>query len=151
MPIYETNTQNNGTLALTPTGYIIPANSYFRVRIRGSVIVTSNQFYLDAYGSNCCSEDGTYGPGGTAYVNELRVQAQIRYTDNSGTIGINFPGLGFGPTAPDSAVSAITFTSKQAEVWIGRNGINGSQNDNGAHGLIGMYHMEGTQTATSSS
>lgn len=77
MPIYETNTQNNGTLALTPTGYIIPANSYFRVRIRGSVIVTSNQFYLDAYGSNCCSEDGTYGPGGTAYVNELRVQAQI--------------------------------------------------------------------------
>jgi hypothetical protein len=77
MPIAATNTANNGTLSLTPTGYIIPANSYFRIRIRGSVILTSNPAYIAAYGSNCCSENGTYGPGGTAYVNELRVQAQI--------------------------------------------------------------------------
>jgi hypothetical protein len=148
MPIYATNTANNGTLTLTPTGYIIPANTYFRIRIRGSVIVTSNPAYLAAYGSNCCSEDGTYGPGGTAYVNELRVQAQIRYTDNSGTLAVNFPGLGYGPSAPDSAVSAIMFASKAAEVWVGRNGINGSQNDNCCNWLIGMYSMAGSQTAT---
>lgn len=148
MPIAATNTDNNGALSLTPTGYIIPANSYFRIRIRGNVILTSNPAYIAAYGSNCCSENGTYGPGGTAYVNELRVQAQIKYTDNSGTVGINFPGLGYGPSAPDSAVSAITFTSKQAEVWIGRNGVNGSQNDNCCHWNIGMYSMAGSQTAT---
>jgi hypothetical protein len=45
-------------------------------------------------------------------------------------------------------VSAITFTSKQAEVWIGRNGVNGSQNDNCCHWNIGMYSMAGSQTAT---
>jgi hypothetical protein len=148
MPIAATNTDNNGALSLTPTGYIIPANSYFRIRIRGNVILTSNPAYIAAYGSNCCSENGTYGPGGTAYVNELRVQAQIKYTDNSGTVGVNFPGLGSGPSAPDSAVSAITFTSKPAEVWIGRNGVNGSQNDNCCHWNIGMYSMAGSQTAT---
>jgi hypothetical protein len=138
-----------GAVTVGPTGYTIPANSYFRIRVRGSVILSSNPLFLATFPNTaCCSENGSYGPGGTAYVNELRVGALIHYTDNSGSSGINFPGLGYGPSAPDSAVSAVAFTTKEAEVWIGRNGVNGSANNNVGSGNVGMYSMSGSQTAT---
>lgn len=147
IPIPLNNT-DGGAQPVANTGIFVPAGTYYRVRVNGTVTVSDNPDYVQWYGTPF-AEEGTYGPFGTSQ-GELVVQLKARFTDGSGTNTINFvnPQYNSGTSGPDSARSDVLYTSKAIEVQAGRSGIAGGANDNCCHWHIGMFALAASQTVT---
>ena len=156
IPIPATNTNDatvpccftkSGAEPMTGTGLTVPAGSFFRVRVDGSITVSTNPAHQSAYPGATYDNDGSYGPGGTGRNNwDLLVLLQGHYTDGSGTKPLSFPNQQSGTSAPDSAMTYVLHTSKELEVQAGGAGVSGVSN--GSSGIIGMYTLSSAQTVT---
>lgn len=139
---------NDGAQPVANTGIIIPAGTYYRVRVNGSTTVTRNQIFQDSIAPYFTFPlVGTYGPGGADGWSSLRVIVKARNTNGSGTNNINLPNLSFGTAAPDSARSDIAQAGQQIEIQAGRNGLACSGNNNRGF-TAGCYLLSASQTVT---
>jgi len=147
IPIPPNNTFG-GAQPVANTGILVPAGTYYRVRVDGTVTVSANPEYVQAYGTPW-DKMGTFGPFGTID-GELVVQLKARNTDGSGANPISFvnPQYNIGSSAPDSARSDVVYASKAIEVQAGRSGIGGVTSDNCCHWSIGMFALTASQTVT---
>ncbi|HKO10938.1 MAG TPA: hypothetical protein VJV22_03150 [Acidobacteriaceae bacterium] len=147
LTIPATNT-DGGSLPWTSTGITIPAGSYYRIRINGSVTVSPNPAHQEAYPGGTYPDVGTYGPGGTGKgAWELRVGVRLHNTTGGGITDVPFT-MQSGTSAPDSARSDIRYAGTEAVVEAGRAGISGSTNDNCCNGNIGFYTLASTQVVS---
>jgi len=148
IPIPGTSADNGGAQPVTNTGIIVPAGTYYRVRVNGTTTVSTNPVFATIVPYATYEWDGTYGPGGAGGYSYLLVQLKARNTNGSGTNPINLPNLGYGTSAPDSARSDILFANTEAEIQAGRNGLACSGNNSQGSGNIGCYLLSASQTVT---
>lgn len=146
IPIPPNNTLG-GAQPVANTGIFVPAGTYYRVRVNGTVTVSANPEYVQAYGTPW-NKMGTYGPFGTID-GELIVQLKARNTDGSGTGPIGFLNPQYNSASgPDSARSDVVYASKAIEVQAGRTGIGGVKSDNCCFWSIGMFALVASQNVT---
>src|SRR6185436_8535341 len=50
IPIDQTNTVNDALRPNTNTGIFVPAGTYYRIRVKGSVVVSTNPAHLEHFG-----------------------------------------------------------------------------------------------------
>jgi hypothetical protein len=139
IPIPGTNV-DGGAQPVAGTGIIVPAGTYYRIRVNGSVTATANPAWDCAGGA---PTGGTYGPAGTGYYAELLVLLRARKTDGSGSNAVNFLHA-----AGDSARSDIRYASQSIEIEAGRNGISLVCNHNNGTGRIPGYLLSASQSVT---
>lgn len=148
IPIPATNWPGDGAQPVTNTGIIVPAGAYYRVRVKGTVTVSTNPVHAATFSGTNYSLNGTYGPGGIGSYSQLLVVLKARFTDGSGANPVNLANLSYGTSAPDSAQSNIMFANKEVEIQAGRNGVGCASNNNQGSGTIGCYALTANQIVT---
>ena len=143
IPIDQTNTVNDALRPNTNTGIFVPAGTYYRIRVKGSVVVSTNPAHLEHFGpgASTYSANGTYGPSGRSSYNELRVNIMRRNVAGGATTYLPFLNPITGTNAPDSARTDVFFAEQAIEIQAGRFGISGVQRDNQNNFTAGFYAL----------
>jgi hypothetical protein len=134
---------NGGAQPDVGSGIVVPAGSYYRIRVHGSVIVSINPDAQTAYPDATFPAVGSYGPGGTSG-GELVVGLQYCATGGCGSASLlNLQG---GTSAPDSAYSDILYAPTQREIHVSRGGL--AAGIGGPNGSFGKYRLQSQQDLT---
>lgn len=136
------NNLNGAVQAVSSTGITVPAGTYYRVRVVGTVTASRNGLYGSCFPTHVTPWVGTWGPAGTpAY--ELIVQLQWRYASG----GSPSP-LAYASTSSSAIRSDIKYADQDVVILAGRTGIAGA----GSHPTcapspgVGAYDLSSNQT-----
>lgn len=143
IPVDNSDPNHGGAQPDVATGIIVPAGTYYRIRVQGTVTVSINPDAQAAYPDATFPAVGSYGPGGTTG-GELTVWPQ--YCTSGGCGPANLLNLQGGTSAPDSAYSDILYAPTQTEIHVSRTGI--AAGIGGPNGSFGKYRLESQQDVT---
>ena len=147
IPIPADNSDPNhaGAQADVGTGIIVPAGTFYRVRVKGTVTVSINPAAQTAYPDADFPSVGSYGPGGTGSgFDDLKVGLQYCTSGGCGSIGwLSSQG---GASAPDSAYTDIYYADTQREIHVSRNPL--PAGIGGPNGSFGKYLLSSQQDVT---